>query len=315
MLPYILRRSAAMLAVLFCVVTITFILVWAMPGSPFSSERSMSPATKEQLEKRFNLSGPLWVQLTTYWGVHRNASGEFSGLLQGDLQMSTKYRDRSVEELLRDSLPVSMTLGFVAFILATTVGIWLGTIAAVRHHSAIDAGAMLTALFLISIPTFVVGPLLILVFAIRLGWLPVGRWDDWTSVILPAVVLAGPYIAYIARLMRTSMLEVLGQDFVRTARAKGLSEAKVIYRHVLKVALLPVITYLGPLAANLLTGSLVVETIFNLPGAGPFFVNSILNKDSFLLGGVVIVYCTLLLALNLVVDIAYTYLDRRINFE
>jgi oligopeptide transport system permease protein len=253
--------------------------------------------------------------LTTYWGVHRNVSGEFSGLLQGDLQMSTKYRDRSVEELLRDSLPVSMTLGLVAFILATTGGIWLGTIAAVRHHSAIDTGAMLAALFLISIPTFVVGPLLILIFAIRLDWLPVGRWDDWKSVILPAVVLAGPYVAYIARLMRTSMLEVLGQDFIRTARAKGLNDTQVIYRHALKVALLPVVSYLGPLAANLLTGSLIIETIFNLPGAGPFFVNAVLNKDSFLLGGVVIVYCTLLLILNLVVDIAYTVLDRRITLE
>jgi oligopeptide transport system permease protein len=215
--------------------------------------------------------------------------------------------------LLRDSLPISATLGFAAFLIATSGGIWLGSLAAVRQRTPTDAGAMLAALFLISIPAFVIGPVLILVFAIRLDWLPVGGWGSWSSLILPAITLAGPYIAYIARLMRTSMLEVLGQDFIRTARAKGLSDARVIYKHALKVAILPVVSYLGPLAANLLTGSLVIETIFNLPGSGPFFINSILNADIFLLEGVVIIYCTVLVVLNLAVDIAYTFLDRRIS--
>ena len=174
---------------------------------------------------------------------------------------------------------------------------------------------MLGALFLISIPTFVTGPVLVLIFALWLGWLPVGGWGSWSSLVLPAVTLAGPYIAYVARLMRTSLLEVLHQDFIRTARAKGLAESRVIYQHALKVAILPVVSFLGPLAANLLTGSLVVETIFNIPGAGPFFINSILNSDVFLLEGVVIVYCTLLVALNLGVDVAYTWLDRRIKLD
>ena len=304
-----------MLLVLFSVVTITFFLVKAMPGSPFTSERNLPDSVKAQLLARFNLGGSPWEQYTTYLGLRRNVSGEYSGLLQGDLQLSTKYRDRSVAELLGDSLPVSATLGLAAFLLATTGGIWLGSIAAVRHGTPADTGAMLAALFLISIPSFVIGPLLIYVFAIRLGALPVGGWGSWAGLILPAVTLAGPYVAYIARLMRTSMLEVLGQDFIRTARAKGLTENRVIYQHTLKLALLPIVSFLGPLAAHLLTGSLVVETIFNLPGAGPFFINSILNSDIFLLEGVVIVYCTLLVALNLAVDVAYTFLDRRIVLE
>lgn len=313
MLAFILRRFASMLVVLLCVITVTFMLVRLAPGGPFTKERKIPAAIEAQIMARYNLDGTLWEQFTTYLGVRKNSAGAYSGLLQGDLQLSTKYRDRSVREILAQSLPISATLGIAAFLIATTAGVWLGTLAAVRHRTWVDAGAMLGALFLISIPTFVTGPVLILIFALWLGWLPVGGWGSWTSILLPAVTLAGPYIAYIARLMRTSLLEVLHQDYVRTARAKGLSEARVIYKHALKVAILPVVSFLGPLAANLLTGSLVVETIFNIPGAGPFFVNSILNSDVFLLEGVVIVYCTLLVALNLVVDIAYTWLDRRIK--
>ena len=301
-----------MLLVLFFVITTTFFLVKAMPGGPFTSEKNMPDSIRKQLLARFNLGGSNWEQYTTYLGLRRNVSGQYSGLFQGDLQLSTKYRDRSVAELLRDSLPISVTLGIAAFLIATTGGIWLGSLAAVRHRTPTDTGAMLAALFLISIPAFVIGPVLVLIFAIHLAWLPVGGWGSWASLVLPAITLAGPYIAYIARLMRTSMLEVLGQDFIRTARAKGLNDARVIYKHALKVAVLPVVSYLGPLAANLLTGSLVIETIFNLPGAGPFFINSILNADIFLLEGVVIVYCTVLVVLNLAVDIAYTFLDRRI---
>ncbi len=312
MLPFILRRFAAMFVVLFCVVTITFFLTQSMPGGPFTRERKIPDSIRQQLETRFNLDGSLWEQYTKYLGVRRNSSGHFSGLLQGDLQPSLKYLDRSVGELLGNTLPISAMLGIAAFFIATTGGVWLGSLAAVRHRTPTDTGAMLAALFLISIPNFVIGPVLVLCFAIRLHWLPVGGWGSWTSLVLPAITLAGPYVAYIARLMRTSMLEVLGQDFVRTARAKGLSESRVIYKHALKIALLPVVSYLGPLAANLLTGSLVIETIFNLPGAGPFFINAILNKDVFLLEGVVIVYCALLVALNLAVDVAYTFLDRRI---
>jgi ABC-type dipeptide/oligopeptide/nickel transport system permease component len=304
LITFILRRTAGLLGVLFCVITLTFFLVRLSPGGPFSRDRKISPAIEKQLLARYNLDGTLWQQYSGYIG----------DLLHGDLRLSTKYRDRSVNELIADGLPVSGTLGVAAFLLATVLGVTLGSAAAVRHHTASDTLSMLCALALISIPTFVIGPILVFVFGLKLGWLPVGGWSSWKSLILPAITLAGPYIAYIARLQRSSMLEVLGQDFVRTARAKGLGESSVIYRHALKVAVLPVVSFLGPLAANLLTGSIVVETIFNIPGMGGYFINSILNRDVFLLSGVVIVYCTLLVALNLVVDVAYTWLDRRIKF-
>jgi oligopeptide transport system permease protein len=229
------------------------------------------------------------------------------------LRLSTKYRNRSVNEILAQTLPVTMTLGGVSFLLAVAGGVWIGVFAAVRRGRVGDASAMLVALLAISLPSFIIGPLLILVFALQLGWFPVGGWGGWQHLVLPAVTLAAPYVAYIARLMRGSMLETLQMDFVRTARAKGLPERTVVYLHALRVAILPVVTFMGPLAAHLLTGSIVVETIFHLPGAGGFFVNSVLNRDGFLLGGVVIVYCTLLVIFNFLVDLAYTLLDRRIQ--
>ena len=304
-----------MLVVLFCVITLTFILVRLAPGGPFTHERTIRPEILKQLEAKVNLDGSLWDQYTAYLGVRKNNQGKYSGLLEGNLQISTRMLNRSVRDLLVQTLPVSATLGLAAFLLATTGGVWLGSLAAVRHHTPTDTGAMLAALFLISIPSFVVGPVLIIFFAIHLRVLPVGGWQSWSSLVLPAITLAGPYVAYVARLMRTSMLEVLHQDFVRTARAKGVSDARVVYQHALKVAILPVVSFLGPLAANLLTGSIVVETIFNIPGSGPFFINSIFNNDVFLLEGVVIVYCALLVVLNLAVDVAYTWLDRRIRLE
>jgi oligopeptide transport system permease protein len=312
MVAFILRRFFSMFVVLFCVITITFVLMHFAPGGPFTKERQIPPAILKQIMARYNLDGPLWEQFTTYLGVRKNNQGQYRGLLQGDLQVSTKYRDRSVRDLLAQTLPISATLGLAAFLLASLGGIWLGSIAAVRQHQPTDTAAMLGALFLISVPAFVTGPVLILLLAIKVPIFPVGGWNNWASLILPAITLAGPYIAYTARLMRTSMLEVLHQDFVRTARAKGLADGSVVYRHALKVAILPVVSFLGPLAANLLTGSIVVETVFNIPGAGPFFINSILGKDYFLAQGVIIVYCVLLVLLNLLVDIAYTWLDRRI---
>ena len=234
-------------------------------------------------------------------------------LLHGDLRLSTKYRNRTVNEILADSLPVSATLGSIAFIIATVGGVALGSTAAARQHTWIDRTAMFGALFAISLPSFVIGPILILLLAIYYPILPVGGWGNVQSLILPALTLAAPYTAYVARLTRASMLETLSQDFVRTARAKGLGENQVIYKHALRVAILPVVSFLGPLAANLLTGSIVVESIFSIPGAGGFFVNSVLNRDGFLLAGVVIVYCALLVTFNLLVDVLYGILDRRIT--
>ena len=193
------------------------------------------------------------------------------------------------------------------------MGLWLGSFAAARPGTMGEGMALVLTLISISLPSFVLGPLLILIFSIKLAWLPVGGWGTPQQLLLPAITLAIPFAAVIARLLHDSLRETLAEDFVRTARAKGLSENAVIYRHALRVAILPVISYLGPLAANLLTGSIVVETIFHIPGAGGFFVNSILNRDGFLLGGVVIVYCVLLMLFNLLVDLSYRLLDRRIQ--
>lgn len=305
MLTFILRRIAGMILVLWAVVTISFLLVKLAPGDPFLKERDIPEETLKVMKAQYKVDGPLGQQYLYYVG----------SLLRGDLCLSIKYRDRSVNQILADGLPVSATLGTAAFLIATTLGIWLGTLAALRQHTWVDAGAMFSALALISIPTFVTGPLLILVFAVRLGWLPVGAWSSWSSIILPALTLSGPYTAYIARLMRSSLLEVLSQDFIRTARAKGLSDTRTVYRHAMKVAILPVVSFIGPLAANLLTGSLIVETIFNIPGAGPHYVNSILSNDRYLLMGMTIVYCSLLVVLNFLVDLAYMWLDRRIRLH
>lgn len=305
MLIFLLKRILAMGLVLFFVVSLTFVLVRLSPGGPFDGERKLPPAIEKQLLAKYKLDGSLWEQY----------SGYVADLVRGDLRDSTKYRNRSVNEILAQTLPVSATLGGCAFLLATAVGVTLGVTAATRRDTAVDTSSMLVALLAISLPTFITGPLLILIFGLWLKWSPVGGWGGWEHLILPTIVLASPYTAYIARLMRGSMLETLQNDFVRTARAKGLPERVVIYKHALRVAILPVVSFLGPLAANLLTGSIVVETVFNIPGAGGFFVNSILNRDGFLLGGVVIVYCVLLVSLNLVVDIAYHVLDRRIAFD
>jgi oligopeptide transport system permease protein len=289
--------------VLLCVVTITFFLMRLSPGGPFDSERKLPAAIEKQLLAKYKLDGTLLEQY----------SGYMKDLLHGDLRLSTKYRNRSVNEILAQTLPVTLTLGATALLIAITAGVWLGAFAAARPGTFAEGGALAAMLLAISLPSFVLGPLLILIFSIKLAWLPVGGWGTPIQLLLPAVTLAIPYAAVIARLLHDSLRETLVEDFVRTARAKGLTERAVVYRHALRVAILPVVSYLGPLAANLLTGSIVVETIFHIPGAGGFFVNSILNRDGFLLGGVVIVYCVLLMLFNLLVDLSYRFLDRRIR--
>ena len=303
MLRFIAKRVLGLIVILFCVITITFFLIRLMPGGPFDRERKLPEHIEKQLLAKYKLDGPLPEQYLNYLG----------DLLHGDLRLSTKYRSRSVNEILADCLPVSALLGGIAFCAATIGGVLLGSLAASKQHTWLDRNSMLAALLAISLPPFVIGPLLVLVFAIYIPLFPVGGWGTLQSLILPSITLAAPYVAYIARLTRASMLEVLTQDYIRTARAKGLSENAVIYKHALRVAILPVVSFLGPLAANLLTGSIVVESIFSIPGAGGFFVNSVLNRDGFLLAGVVIVYCTLLVLFNLAVDVLYGFLDRRIT--
>ena len=297
------RRLASMPIVLFCVVSITFFLIRLSPGGPFDSERKIPVAIEKQLLSKYKLDGPLVTQYTGY----------LSDLLHGDLRLSTKYRNRSVNEILAQTLPVTLTLGASAFLLAVMIGLWIGSFAAARPGTMAEGFALMLTLLAISLPSFVLGPMLILIFSIKLAWLPVGGWGTPAQLLLPAITLAVPFAAVIARLLHDSLRETLSEDFIRTARAKGLSENRIIYGHALRVAILPVVSYLGPLAANLLTGSIVVETIFHIPGAGGFFVNSILNRDGFLLGGVVIVYCLLLMIFNLLVDLSYSFLDRRIR--
>ena len=320
---FILRRILSLIAVLLLAVTVTFCLLRKAPGDLFNlGEKQRTKEAIALVEKKYNLDGSLQSQCLRYLGVMKKSPdaehgrpAEFSGLLQGDFGKSTKLKDRNIGELLRAALPTSLTIGALALLLSTAVGVWLGSVAAVRKNTWVDSATMLGALAAISVPTFVTGPALVLIFSLWLGWLPVGGWTGISSLILPAITLAGPFVAYIARLTRTSMLEVLNQDFVRTAHAKGLSEQRVLYKHVLKVGILPVVSFLGPLSANLLTGSLVIESVFSLPGMGGFFVNSVLNRDVFLCCGSVAVYCTLLVGMNLFVDIAYKWLDPRIRLE
>lgn len=305
MIGYLARRLVGLGLVLFSAVSITFLLARLQPGGPFDKEKNPPAFVKEELLRRYDLDGSLWSQYTRYLG----------DLLQGDLRVSFEYRNWTVGEVISQQLPVSLQLGGVAFILSTVLGIFLGCLAAMRKDTWIDRASMLGALLAVSLPSFITGPLLIGVFALALGWFPVGGWGGLRSIVLPALCLAAPYVAYIARLMRNSMLEILGADYIRTARAKGLAPLGVGGKHALKVALLPVVTFLGPLAAHLLTGSIIVESVFSIPGAGSIFVNSIQNRDTFLLCGVVILYCTLLVLFNLAVDLAYCALDPRIQYS
>jgi len=328
MLGFLVRRIIALAFVLLFAVTLTFCLLRLFPGSPFNlNEKQNSAANIAKEEYLHNLDGPIWWQWARYIGLgpkHERLDSNanvlepagYRGLLQGRFdEDSLKLKDRKVNELIADSMPTSVTIGLLALMFSTVAGVWLGSMAAVKRHTWIDTGSMLGALAAISIPTFVAGPLLALVFSLWLNWLPIGGVGGLSNLILPSLTLAGPFIAYIARLTRASLLEVLSQDFVRTARAKGVAERGVLYRHVLKIGILPVVSFLGPLTAGVLTGSLVVEKIFNLPGMGEMLVNSVLNQDEFLCCGTVAVYCALLVVMNLLVDVAYQWLDPRIRIS
>ncbi|MDB6074578.1 MAG: Oligopeptide transport system permease protein [Verrucomicrobiaceae bacterium] len=303
MLLFIIRRLFSSALVLLSVVTITVLLSFTMKGGPFDREKEPPPHVKKALLARYKLDGSTWEKYVSY----------MRDLLHGDLRVSYRYKDWTVGEVLTQKMPTSIQIGSVAFVIASLGGVLAGSLAAMRRNGAVDLGVMLWALLAVSIPTFVSGPLLVYVFGIELRWLPIGGWGSWRHVVLPGVCLAMPFLAYVARLMRNSLLEVWQSDFMRTARAKGVGEVQALTMHAMKVAILPVITYLGPLAANLLTGSMIVESVFNISGAGTVFVNSIQNKDYFLLVGAVAIYCVLVIAFNLVVDILYGFLDKRIK--
>lgn len=307
MIRYAVRRLLGVLPTLLVIVTISFFVIRLAPGGPFDDEQTLPPEIKANLEAVYGLDRPLLEQYGRY----------LSNLLQGDFGPSFKFKDFTVTELIAQGLPVSLALGLGAILLAMLIGIPLGTLAALRQNSPTDYGIMAVAVLGIALPSFVTGPLFALVFGLQLRWFPVAGWEagEWRYLVLPVVTLALPVIAYIARLTRGSLLEVLRSNFVRTARAKGLPERLVILRHALRPALLPVVSYLGPATAFVITGSLVVETVFGLPGSGRYLVQGAINRDYSLVMGMIVVYGSLTLLLNLLADLIYGWLDPRVRYD
>jgi oligopeptide transport system permease protein len=305
MLRFALKRVLGAIPTLLVLIALAFFLIKAAPGGPFDTDRRLPPEIEANLQAAYNLDEPLYRQFGLYLG----------GLLRGDFGPSFQYRDYTVTELIAAGFPVSLRLGGLAMLLAFVVGVAVGTVAALKQNAFTDHAAMAAAMTGISIPNFVMAPLLVLVFAVTLKWLPAGGLGDWRNFVLPVVALALPQIAYIARLTRGSMIEVLRADFIRTARAQGLPQRAVIIRHALKPALLPVISYLGPATAAIITGSVVIEQIFGVPGLGRFFVQGALNRDYTLVMGVVVFYGVLIVVFNLIVDLVYGWLDPRVQYQ
>jgi ABC-type dipeptide/oligopeptide/nickel transport systems, permease components len=305
MLGYVVRRLLSAIPTLFLIITLSFFLMRVAPGGPFDRERALEAKVLANLNRVFHLDRPIWEQYFYY----------LKNLAQGDLGPSFIYRDFSVQQLLGNGLPVSIQLGATALVLALLIGCTLGTIAALRQNSWIDYAVIATATFGITVPNFVVAPLLSLVFGVWLSLLPAGGWDSSNSMILPVITLALPQIAVIARLIRGSTIEALRSDHVRTARAYGLPQRMVVIVHALRAACLPVISYLGPAAAALLTGSVVVETIFGLPGIGRYFVQGALNRDYTLVMGTVVIIAVFVVVFNLIVDLLYAALDPRVRYD
>jgi oligopeptide transport system permease protein len=307
MIGYALRRLVTAIPTLFIIVTLAFFMMRVAPGGPFDSERKLSPEVERNIKAAYDLDKPLWQQYAIYLGRAAH----------GDLGPSYKNRDFTVVQLIGTGLPVSARLGLSAMALALLLGIALGTMAALKQNRWEDYSVMTGAMLGITIPTFVTAPLLTLVLGIYAGLLPVGGWNGGAlrNMILPVTVLALPQLAIVARLMRGSMVEVLRANYIRTARAKGLSTRRIILGHALRAAALPLVSYLGPALAAILTGSLVVEQIFGLPGIGRYFVQGALNRDYTLVMGVVICYASLIILLNFLADMLVAYLDPRVRLS
>jgi len=307
MAAYALRRLLGAIPTLFLIVTAAFFMMRVAPGGPFDQERTLEPTVMANLEAAFHLDKPLWEQYLRYLG----------NLARGDLGPSFIYRDFTVTELLAAGLPVSMALGGLALLVAALAGGLLGCIAALRQNSWVDYAVIATATFGITVPNFVVAPLLALVFGVWLAWLPAGGWNDGAAanLMLPVIALALPQVAIIARLIRGAMIEALRSDHVRTARAYGLPTRMIVITHSLRAACLPAVSYLGPAAAALLTGSIVIEQIFGLPGIGRYFVQGALNRDYTLVMGTVILVAAFVIVFNLIVDLLYAVLDPRVRYD
>ncbi len=336
MLRFLLRRLVWFVITVFTVMLVSFVLMRSVRGGPFDSERAMDPAVRANIEARYHLDWPMWRQFAHYvgpfnlddqralfvrdnGGFHVWRGGDevvaFGGVLTGDFGPSFKYKDFSVNDILAQSLPISILLGLVALMFALVLGVSAGIASALRPNSLLDVSLRLAATAGIALPNFVIASFLIILFVFLVPLLPVAGWGSVRHMLLPGFCLGLVYAAYIARLTRTGMLEVLSQDYIRTAHAKGLAPRTVVLRHALKGGLLPVVSYLGPATAGILTGSLVIERIFFIPGTGSHFINSALNRDYTLAMGVTILYTVLVYTLNTIVDIAYTLLDPRIRLE
>ena len=306
MVRHSLRRLLGLLPTLLMLITVAFFLMRAAPGGPFDSERVLPPEIEANLEARYHLDEPLLQQYFRYLGQVATL----------DFGPSFQYKDWTVNELMAQAMPVSLTVGLAAMVLAFVLGTLIGVASAMRQNTGTDYSLMGLAMLGISIPNFVIAPILILVLAVYAGWLPAGGWD-WSiaSMVLPVITLALPVTAYIARLTRGSMIEVLHSNFIRTARAKGLPESVVIRRHALRPALLPVISYLGPAIAGMISGSVVIERIFSIPGLGSYFVQGALNRDYTLVMGIVVFYGVLIIVLNFLVDLIYAWLNPKIRYD
>ena len=305
MARYVLRRIGSALVILWVIISITFVLMHAIPGGPFTSEKKLPPQVKASIEAKYHLDDPLWKQYADYIG----------GVVTGDLGPSYKYEGRSVNDIIGESFPVSAQLGLLALCVAVVGGIAAGAISAMRPNGIIDYAITFVSTLGISVPTFIIGAVLVYVVGFELGWLPVVMWRGPSYMILPVLTLAAQPMAFIARLTRSGLLDVYQQEYIRTARAKGLGAWNILIRHALGNAILPVITYIGPLAASLLTGSFIVETIFAIPGLGQYFVTSIYNRDYTVILGVTVFYSTLIVVLNIIVDMIYPIIDPRVTTE
>jgi oligopeptide transport system permease protein len=307
MLRFIIRRLLITIPTILVVITITWGLIKLAPGNFYSGEKPLPASIEAAIREKYGLDKPWYQQY----------GKTMAGILKGDFGTSLRFEGQSVNGIIARSLPVSAAIGILAYILALIVGITVGSIAALKQNSKWDYGSMALAMLGISLPNFVLGPILVLIFSLGLYWLPPSRWGGFPSrnLILPVITLSAVYMAYIARLTRAGMLEVLRSDYIRTARAKGLSEKDVVIRHALRGGLMPVISYTGPALAFLLTGTVVVERIFALPGLGNYFIQASLSRDEPLIIGIVAFIAMVLLLMNLLVDITYAYLDPRVRYQ
>lgn len=307
MLSFIVRRLTVAVPTLLILVIVSFILMYNAPGGPFNSERPLPPEVLANIEAKYGLDQPFWKQIVNYvWNV----------VSAFDFGPSFQYKDQTVNDVIAQGFPVTLTYGFWSFAIATVVGVSLGSAAAIRHNSWLDYLAVGFSIGAQALPNFVMAPILILIFTLWLGWLPGGGWSggQWQYVIMPVIALSTSYMASIARLTRSSMLEVLNSNFIRTARAKGLPTRRIILRHALKPTMLPVISYLGPAFVGMITGSVLIDVYFSTGGIGQFFVNSAFNRDYAVIMGITILVGALTIAFNLVVDILYAWIDPKIRY-